>query len=418
MLMSLRLFHLIFLAILAIGCSLQTWASDLRILLPKRTRPTPVQALNQEGVREVRKHHLEKAEKLFYRAYLIDPDDPFTLNNLGYISELEGKVERAQRYYQLAARQNSETTIDRASEDELQGRQLTEFTGAFGNREVKINRGNIEAMSLMQQGRVQEAEVVLQRTLTIDPRNPFTLNNLGYAMEAEGNLEKAFQYYSQAANLHSSQKIVVAPDRRWRGKAISDVAAGNVKAVRHRLDTEESTEEKVARLNLQGVSAINHNDPKAARQYFYEAYKLDPRNAFTLNNMGYIAELDGDQETAQDLYEQARVASGAARRATLTTRREMQGQPLGQIARSNDEGSQANLEALRESRLRQGGPIELKTRDNRPVVEPPTPPKASPSTQQPAQPSSTVQPQALGAQPPTAAPDPTPAAGPPQDQPQ
>src|SRR5215472_9964704 len=303
-------------------------AGDLRINLPKHSEATPVQKLNQDGVKEIQHRNLQKAERLFYRAYLIDPDDPFTLNNLGYISELEGKVERAERYYQLAARQNSDTTIDRASEDELQGRQLTEFTGAFGNREVQINRGNVEAMSLMQQGRVQEADVVLQRTLTIDPRNPFTLNNLGYAMEAEGNLEKAFQYYNQAANLGSSQKIVVALDRRWRGKSISEVASGNAKAVRHRLETEESAEDKVARLNLQGVSALNHNDPKAARPYFYEAYKLDPRNAFTLNNLGYISELDGDQETAQDLYEQARMAFGASRRATLTTRHEMQGLPL------------------------------------------------------------------------------------------
>ena len=414
--MKRRILRVLLVTTTTLGSLPQLLAGDLRITLPKHSNPTPVQALNQQGVNEVRKHHLEKAEKLFYRAYLIDPDDPFTLNNLGYISELEGNVERAQRYYQLAARQNSETTIDRASEDGLKGRQLTQFTAAFGNRELQINRGNVEAMSLMQQGRIQEADVVLQRTLAVDPRNPFTLNNLGYAMEAEGNLEKAFQYYSQAANLHSSQKIIVALDRRWRGKSISDVASGNAKAVRHRLETEESAEDKVARLNLQGVSALNHNDPKSARQYFREAYQLDPKNAFTLNNMGYIAELEGDQETAQDFYEQARVASGAARRATLTTRHEMQGLPLGQIARSNDEGSQANLETLREARLRQGGPIELKTRDNRPVIEPPAPPKSSPAQQpgnQPsAQPSSSAQPQA---NPPVQTPQ---APTPPQNQPQ
>src|SRR6266568_968900 len=51
----------------------QLLAGDLRITLPKGSNPTPVQALNQQGVNEVRKHHLEKAEKLFYRAYLIDP---------------------------------------------------------------------------------------------------------------------------------------------------------------------------------------------------------------------------------------------------------------------------------------------------------------------------------------------------------
>jgi len=158
---------------------------------------------------------------------------------------------------------------------------------------------------------------------------------------------------------------------------------------------------------------LNHNDPKSARQYFLEAYKLDPKNAFTLNNMGYIAELEGDQETAQDFYEQARVASGAARRATLTTRHEMQGLPLGQIARSNDEGSQANLETLREARLRQGGPIELKTRDNRAVIEPPTPPPAQqPGNRPSAQPSPSVQPQA---NPPVQTPQ---APTPPQNQPQ
>src|SRR5439155_196799 len=72
-----------------LGCLPQLLAGDLRITLPKHSNPTPVQALNQQGVNEVRKHHLEKAEKLFYRAYLIDPDDPFTLNNLGYAMEGE-----------------------------------------------------------------------------------------------------------------------------------------------------------------------------------------------------------------------------------------------------------------------------------------------------------------------------------------
>ncbi|PYX03346.1 MAG: hypothetical protein DMG85_19870, partial [Acidobacteria bacterium] len=133
------------------------WAGDLRITLPKRSKPTPVQQLNRDGVKAIEKHQFDQAEKLFYKAYLLDPNDPFTLNNLGYISELQGKVERAQRYYQLASRQDSETTIDQASVPELKGKQLTEITGSFGNRELRINRGNVEAMSLLSQGRTQEA---------------------------------------------------------------------------------------------------------------------------------------------------------------------------------------------------------------------------------------------------------------------
>ena len=81
-------------------------AADLRITLPKAATTTPVQQLNREGVDAINKHHVAKAKRLFYQAYLLDPDDPFTLNNLGYISELEGSVDRAQRFYPLAREQS------------------------------------------------------------------------------------------------------------------------------------------------------------------------------------------------------------------------------------------------------------------------------------------------------------------------
>jgi Flp pilus assembly protein TadD len=376
-------------------------AGDLRITLPKRTKPTPVQQLNRDGVEAIKKNKFEKAEKLFYKAYLLDPNDPFTLNNLGYISELQGKVERAQRYYELASRQDSETVIDRASVSELKGKQLTEITGSFGNRELRVNRGNVEAMSLLSQGRTQEAAVVLQRTLAINPRNAFTLNNLGFTMESEGELESAFRYYNQAADVHSSDPIIVSLDPHWRGKPISEVAANNAKAVRQRIETEQTAQDKVARLNLQGVSALNRNDPQTARGYFEQAYKLDPKDAFTLNNMGYVAEMDGDHETADQFYAAAREARDASARVTLANRHEMQGLPLAQVARSNDEGAQANLEATREARRREGGPIQLKRRDNSPVVEP----QAAPSQQNQAPPteapqSSSPQTQPRQAQPP------------------
>jgi Flp pilus assembly protein TadD len=382
-----RIFHL-FLAVVFFECAcLRASAGDLRITLPKRTKPTPVQELNREGVKAVQKHHLADAEKLFYRAYLIDPDDPFTLNNLGYISELQGKVERAQRYYELASKQNSETTIDESSSPWLKGRQLTEIAGQYANRELRINHGNVQAMSLLARGRTQEAEAILQRTLAVDPKNPFTLNNLGYTMEAEGELEAALRYYSQAANVHSSEKILVTADPGSRGKEISSVAATNAKAVRQRLTREQSVVDRVTRLNLQGVSALNRNDQDSARRYFLEAYRLDPSNSFSLNNMGYVSELQGDQETADEFYAAAKQAQGANERVTLANHHEMQGLPLSQVASSNDEGAQANLEAERQKRMKQGGPIQLKTRDNKPVPEPETPPPTETQPQNTASPS-------------------------------
>jgi len=58
------------------------------------------------------KNQYEKAKTLFYKAYVLDPGDPFTLNNLGYIAELEGQQDRAQTFYGLAGDQATDANID------------------------------------------------------------------------------------------------------------------------------------------------------------------------------------------------------------------------------------------------------------------------------------------------------------------
>ncbi|MBV8051512.1 MAG: tetratricopeptide repeat protein [Acidobacteriaceae bacterium] len=344
-------------------------AADVRIKIPKRTKPTPVQKLNQEGVKALKRHRVEQAEKIFYKAYLIDPDDPFTLNNLGYVSELQGKLDRAERYYELAAQHTSDTTIAQSTVPDLKGQKLRAATDFVGNKELQINRGNIEAMNLLGQGRTAEAEQTLTRTLALDPRSPFTLNNLGYTMEAEGNLESALRYYNEAANLHSSDSIVVALDPHWRGKGISNVAENNARAVERRMQTENSEAARAARLNLEGVFALNRNQPQQARSYFEQAYKLDPYSPFSLNNMGYVSEMNGDEETADNFYTDAKQAPGAVARVSAASHSEMKGMALSEVANVNGEDTQANLETIQQARRRQGGPIVLRYRNNKPVTD-------------------------------------------------
>lgn len=357
-------------------------AGGLRITIPKRSEVTPVQKLNREGVREIQHHHLQKAEELFYRAYLIDPDNPFTLNNLGYISELQGKIDRAQRYYQLAAKENdSETVIAMASARKIEGKKLSYVTEAYGNLELRVNRGNIEAMTLLEQGRSQEAEDVLRDTLKLDPRNPFTLNNLGFTMEKQGDLEAALRYYNDASITHSTEPIVVSLDPKSRGKAISDVAFRNEQAVRARLESQQSNLDKAARLNVQGVSALNHNQDQKAYQDFREAYKLDPQSAFSLNNMGFVSEAMGDEETADGFYSSAQHGDEASAPVSVASHHEMVGEAVGTVAGTNSQGTQADLQAEAEAKRRSHTPIVLRRRDNTPVTMPET---QAPPTQPPA----------------------------------
>src|SRR5205807_2811186 len=121
----------------------------------------------------------------------------------------------------------SQAVIAESSTRNLRGRKLSDITGTYGNLDLRVNRGNVQAMVLLQQGRNQEAEDVLRETLKLDPRNPFTLNNLGYALEGQGNLDSALRYYNDAAITHSTEAIVVSLDPHWRGRQISDVAFSN-----------------------------------------------------------------------------------------------------------------------------------------------------------------------------------------------
>ncbi len=362
-----------------LGWGARAQAGDLTIRLPKRSHMTPVQRLNQEGVEEIQKHKYEKAEAAFYKAYLLDPDDPFTLNNLGYVSELNGQVDRAQSFYILAGKGASDAAIDKASSKRLEGRTLKEAL-AVPDLPLQINHDNVEAVRLLSQGRGPEADLLLQQTLKSDPNNVFTLNNLGVAKEMEGESQAALRYYDSAAAVSSDAAAVVTLNRSWRGKPVSEMAAENARNLRGRLETQMTQELRIAELNQRGVSAINRNELSAAIQDFRNAYALDPNNAFAANNIGYLAEIDGDRETAQFFYDKAQALGGANTPVGLATRSSAEGQSLAQVASESDSKVEVQVRQERNVRRQQNEPVRLLRRDNTPVQEPttPAPPPSSP----------------------------------------
>jgi Flp pilus assembly protein TadD len=386
-------------------------AQELRISIPKRSKATPVQQLNRDGVKAVEAHNYDKAKKLFYKAYLLDPNDPFTLNNLGYMAELDGDLDRAQRYYGLAADLSSDAVVDKATNDVVEGKPVAEVAGNAQDRNMQVNRLNIEAMSLLNKDRAPEADLVLQKALKVDGKNAFTLNNMGFAKEKEGELQQALSYYTAAAATRSQERVVVSSNSDWRGKPIAEIADRNAKKVRKDLqELNGNVDRQVALLNLRGVSALNRNDPEEARKLFEQAYKLDPQNAFAVNNMGYIAELSGDRETAEFYYAKAREAEHADSTVRLATRKEAEGQKLGAVALESDNKVQSSMAATVEARRASGQPVELRRRDNS-IVQPlelpaeDTTPVAPPASN--AQPGAVVPPLPDNQQPPAAQPNPS-----------
>ncbi len=349
--------------------ALQTaFAGDIKITIPRGSKLTPVQRLNREGVEAVKKHNYKRAEELFYKAYLFDPEDAFTLNNLGYISEMQGQIDRAQRFYSLAAEHSSDATVDLASSRPMQGQPM-KMALATTNGPLEVNHANVEAVRLLGQGRAPEADLLLQRVLKVEPNNIFTLNNMGVAKEMEGEAQEALRYFDQAAIVQTDAAAVVTTNRTWRGRQVSQMAQQNAKNLRDYLSHEQDVPEQVAELNLRGVSAVNRNDLRTANEDFRKAYALDPNNAFTLNNIGFVSELEGDQETAQFFYDQARHAGGASAVVGVATRQTAQGQKLFAVAEDSDSRVDAKVTQERDALRRQQGDVVLRRRDNSIVNE-------------------------------------------------
>jgi Flp pilus assembly protein TadD len=262
-----------------------------------------------------------------------------------------------------------------ATTKSLQG-QTMEAALAVPALPMQMNHDNVEALRLLSQGRAPEADLLLQQTLQRDPGNVFTMNNLGVAKEMEGETQDALKYYDDAAARRSDAVAIVTLNRASRGKHVSDLAAQNAKILRTRMSTENTMRARVADLNLRGVSAINRNDLQTAIQDFHDAYRLDPNNAFVLNNIGYISELQGDQETAQSFYDGAKKATGANATVGLATRQSAEGLKLFQVADGSNAavGNQLTLE--RETRRQERSPAVLLRRDNSIVQEPASPPPA------------------------------------------
>ena len=160
----------------ALGAGTAAWAHEgERILIPMPSHFTPVQKLNRDGVKAIREHKFDRAESLFLKAYLYDPADPFTLNNLGYVSELEGQLDKAHRFYQLAAEQSSNADIDLSNARHLQGQPMKAALVDLKDNTMRVNRLNLDAMRMLEQDRGYAAiDALHQRSRHRSPKSVYT----------------------------------------------------------------------------------------------------------------------------------------------------------------------------------------------------------------------------------------------------
>jgi tetratricopeptide (TPR) repeat protein len=173
---------------------------------------------------------------------------------------------------------------------------------------------------------------------------------------------------------------------------VSEMAAESAHRLGKRLKDVDTPSAQAALLSVQGVSAANRNDWTQAREYFLRAYSLDPASAFSLNNLGYVSERDGDIETAQFLYSKAQKADDSDARVGLASRPDAEGQHLVAVAGDSQQKVEGQLNQYHAARRTETGDVELKRRDNGAAPSPQTPPTPPAATPQQAPPATTQPP--------------------------
>ncbi len=94
-----------------------------------------------------------------------------------------------------------------------------------------------------------------------------------------------------------------------------------------------------------------------------------------LNNRGYVAEKDGDLETAQFFYDKARKAGDSNARVGLATQHAAEGKNLSEVATDSNQKVDGELDKYSQQRRRESGPIELTPRNNTPEGTSEVPPE-------------------------------------------
>ena len=163
------------------------------------------------------------------------------------------------------------------------------------------------------------------------------MNNLAVADEGLGDFDNALKYYDQVADLHSSEHMVVTAESRLAGK-IHQRHGGGQRQTPEEPDAARRRRRNSRLPNTTCAASTRKTKTNGRRRDsdFLRAYALAPSSAFSLNNRGYVAEMDGDLESAQFFYEKAWKANDAQARVGLATNRFADGQRLITVATDSD----------------------------------------------------------------------------------
>jgi len=236
----------------------------------------------------------------------LQPNDSLARNNLGVAMRAAGRLQDAERQYQLAEQirpsdpevhnnlGNVLIDLGRSSE------ATAEYELALQYKPDYPEAHNNLGFQLASRGQTQEALRHYQLALAAQPDYPQALNNLGILMAGAGNLPAAIQAYQRAlvfkpdyAEAHNDLAIALAESNR-----LPEAIVEYQEAMRLKPDYAD------AHNNL-GNALVNAGRIPEAIEQFHQAMMIKPKDAATYNNLGIALATGGKNDEAIENFQQA-----------------------------------------------------------------------------------------------------------------
>lgn len=125
--------------------------------------------LSIRGVHAINRNDWGAARQDFLDAYSADPENAFSINNLGYVWETRGDMETAQFYYSKAGRANGAgATVGLATKGSADGQPLVQVAG----ENDRLLGQEIEQFSQAAHRRTGPIELIPRHGATLKPNAP------------------------------------------------------------------------------------------------------------------------------------------------------------------------------------------------------------------------------------------------------
>jgi Tfp pilus assembly protein PilF len=250
-----------------------------------------------------KKNELDKAEHFFSEAIKKTPDFADAYNNRGVVYLKVGRMDEALKDFEKAVATDDSFVDAKLNLGRLYSEmgKTTEAESLFKAIEKKLEKSsdffNFYGQNFVRQNHFSEPEQMLNKSLTLNPKNIDALANISYLKTVTNQSEEARAYLTKAQAIDKENAVVL------NNLAVLDGKERKFESAQKNLLLAENKEvNNIIYFNNLALFYFENDKYFLGKEKLERALKIDDKNPYTIRNQGIKALMDKDFEKAMGFF--------------------------------------------------------------------------------------------------------------------